>query len=70
MFCKSLIVEEKWWIEGLGEKGRGTTLEYPNELEVMSPDLKNLNMKGKRFKKALMLFPSLLSLPGCRNKQD
>ena len=26
----------------------------------MSPDLKNLNMKGKRFKKALMLCPSLL----------
>ena len=26
----------------------------------MSPDLENLNLKGKRFKKALMLFPSLL----------
>lgn len=58
-----MIVDEKWWI-GVGGKGRGATLEYPNELEVMSPDLKNLNLKGKRFKKALILFPSLLSLPG------
>lgn len=30
----------------------------------MSPDLKKLNIKGKRFKKALMLLPSVLSFPG------
>lgn len=40
------------------------TLEYPNELEGMPPDLKNLNIKDKTYKKTSTLFPSLLSLPG------
>ena len=40
------------------------TLEYPNEVEDMPPDLKNLNIKDKIYKKTSTLFPSLLSFPG------